>query len=152
LRNSNRTCSIYVGLGSSVNNTFRIIEYSYKEFNVYDDTNWHFDENHPKMENMLWKEYRSGTPCFKNILTPAYGNITAETMYRKLAGFGQTGDSQVVVMDFKNNFIYISYPNPITFDPSYVRPILRVNMNRFYDPKILEDTLWSNQITSYKSN
>jgi len=44
-------------------------------------------------------------------------------------------------MDFKNNFIYISYPNPITFDPSYVRPILRVNMNRFYDPKILEDTL-----------
>jgi len=47
MKESHRTCSIYLGVGSSVNNTFRIIEYSYKEFTIYDDTNWHFDENHP---------------------------------------------------------------------------------------------------------
>jgi len=68
MNESYRTCSIYVGLGSSLDNTFRIIEYSKKEFAVYDDTNWHFDETHPKLENLMWKEYRSGSPCFKNIL------------------------------------------------------------------------------------
>jgi hypothetical protein len=47
LNNSKRTCSIYLGVGSSVNNTFRITEYAHKYLNVYDDTNWHFDENHP---------------------------------------------------------------------------------------------------------
>jgi len=28
LRETNRTCSVYLGIGSSVNNTYRIIEYS----------------------------------------------------------------------------------------------------------------------------
>jgi len=47
LKNAPRTCSIYLGVGSKFNTTFRIVEYSHTELNVYDDTNWHFDDNHP---------------------------------------------------------------------------------------------------------
>lgn len=32
MNNSHRTCSVYLGVGSGFDNTFRIIEYSYKEF------------------------------------------------------------------------------------------------------------------------
>jgi len=68
MNNSHRTCSIYLGVGSGFDNTFRIIEYSYKEFNVYTWDDWHFDSNHPKIKDLMWKEYHSGSPCFKNIL------------------------------------------------------------------------------------
>jgi len=83
MNESHRTCSIYLGVGSSRDNTFRIIEYSHKEFNVYDDTNWHFDDEHPKLENLIWREYQQSL-CFKNILQPAHGNIDAELIYRNL--------------------------------------------------------------------
>jgi hypothetical protein len=68
LNESKRTCAIYLGVGSSVNNTFRIVEYAAKYLRVYDDTNWHFDDNHPKLENVMWKAYLDGNPCFKNIV------------------------------------------------------------------------------------
>jgi len=97
---------MFVGLGSSVNNTFRIIEYSNKEFTVYDDTNWHFDDYHPQMQGLIYKAYHDTTPCFKNILVPAYGKINAELIFRNITGLGSTGDSQIVVMDHGNHFIY----------------------------------------------
>jgi len=40
LNTTNRTCSVYLGIGSSVNNTYRLIRYSETELDVYDDTNW----------------------------------------------------------------------------------------------------------------
>jgi len=138
MKESHRTCSIYIGLGSSVNNTFRIIEYSHKELNVYDDNNWHFDDNHPKMPGLIYKAYHDGNPCFKNILSPAHGKINAELIFRNITGLGATGDSQVVVMDDGNKLIYASYPNPDTKDPSFTRPIVRIEMIPFYDPKILD--------------
>jgi len=143
MKNAHRTCSIYLGLGSSVNNTFRIIEYSHKEFNVYDDTNWHFDDNHPKMEGLIYKAYHDGSPCFKNILQTSHGKINAELIFRNVTAMGSTGDSQVVVMDHGNRLIYAAYPNPDTKDPSYVRPFVRIEMIPFYDPSILEVTMES---------
>ena len=65
---SHRTCSVYLGLGSRSDNNFTIIEYSHKEFNVYTYDNWHFDANHPTWTDIMWKEYHSGSPCFKNVL------------------------------------------------------------------------------------
>lgn len=55
LNQTNRTCSVYLGIGSSVNNTYRLIEYSEMEFNVYNDKTWHQDVNHPRTEGMIWK-------------------------------------------------------------------------------------------------
>lgn len=48
LQNTDRTCSVYLGIGSSVNNTYRLIEYSETQFNVYNDETWKLDSNHPR--------------------------------------------------------------------------------------------------------
>jgi hypothetical protein len=48
LNTTNRTCSVYLGIGSSVNNTYRLVEYSETELNVYDDNNWKNDVQHPR--------------------------------------------------------------------------------------------------------
>jgi hypothetical protein len=70
LKNTDRTCSVYLGIGSSVNNTFRIVEYDEKNLNVYDDTNWHFGDTHPQMPGMIWKAYIDEKPCFKSHFMP----------------------------------------------------------------------------------
>jgi hypothetical protein len=57
MQNTRRTCSIYLGLGDRIFNTFRILEYSKPHVLVYDDTNWHFDEYHPQLTGVIWEEY-----------------------------------------------------------------------------------------------
>lgn len=49
LNETDRTCSVYLGIGSSVNNTYRLIEYAETEFRVHDDSNWKNDAYHPKI-------------------------------------------------------------------------------------------------------
>jgi len=41
-------------------------------------------------------------------------------------------------MDLANEIIYAAYPNPDTKDPSFVRPIVRVDMKPLYNPSILD--------------
>lgn len=132
LKTAARTCSVYLGVGSKVNNTFRIVQYSHTELDVFDDNNWHFDSNHPQTKDMMWKEYRSGTSCFKNFLLPNYGKIEPEMIVRDLVAFGQTGDSQVAVMDYANYHVYLMYPNPDTLTVAYFRPAIFVDLNPFF--------------------
>lgn len=76
LYNTDRTCSVYLGIGSSVNNTYRLIEYSQTQLTIYDDSNWKDDINHPRRSGMIWKAYKDDKQCFANHFTPAYGKIT----------------------------------------------------------------------------
>lgn len=55
LNQTDRTCSIYLGIGSQRDNTYRIIEYAETEFRVYNDGNWKNDPAHPRMPGMIWK-------------------------------------------------------------------------------------------------
>lgn len=135
LNTTARTCSVYLGIGSSVNNTYRIIEYSETEFNVYDDTNWHFGNTHPKATGMIWKAYHDDKTCFKNHFEPKYGKITPEDVWRYVAPRSETGDSQVIVMDFSNNNIYAMYPNPVTHEPGYQRPAIRIDLSPHFAEK-----------------
>lgn len=48
LNQTARTCSVYLGIGSSVNNTYRLIEYAETQFDVYNEYNWRNDANHPR--------------------------------------------------------------------------------------------------------
>lgn len=38
--NNKRTCSVHLGVGSRLDNQFRVIEYSHEEVFVYDDKNF----------------------------------------------------------------------------------------------------------------
>lgn len=129
LNTTDRTCSVYLGIGSSVNNTYRLIEYSETEFEVFDDNNWKDDVCHPRMPGMIWKAYKDDRPCFANHFKPSYGQITPELIWKQVAPRSQTGDSQVIVMDFATNFIYAMYPNPTTTEPGYTRPAVKIDLN-----------------------
>ncbi len=128
LNQTDRTCSVYLGLGSSVNNTYRLIQYAETQLDVFDDTNWKNDANHPRKEGMIWKAYKDDKSCFAEHFLPQYGKITAELIWKKVAPRSETGDSQVIVMDFSNDNIYAMYPNPVTHEKGYNRPCIRIQL------------------------
>ena len=135
LNETHRTCSVYLGIGSSVNNTYRIIEYAATQFDVFDDTNWKNDKIHPREKGMIWKAYYDDKPCFKNHFLPRYGKITPEDIWRYAVPRAETGDSQVIVMDYANNHIYAMYPNPVTKAPGFQRPAIKIDLNPHFNEK-----------------
>lgn len=128
LNTTDRTCSVYLGIGSSVNNTYRLIEYSETEFNVYSDKNWKNDKIHPRIDGMIWKAYHDDKPCFRSHFEPNYGKITPEMIYKQVAPRSETGDSQIIVMDFSNDVIYANYPNPVSQQPGFQRPTIKIEL------------------------
>lgn len=129
LNNTNRTCSVYLGIGSGSDNSYRLIQYSEVEFSVFDDENWKNDAAHPRMEGMIWKAYYDDKTCFKNHFVPHYNKIGAELIYKYVAPRSETGDSQIVVTDFENNVLYAMYPNPVSKAPGFQRPTIKVDLN-----------------------
>jgi len=49
-------------------------------------------------------------------------------IWKQVAPRSETGDSQVIVMDFSNNHIYAMYPNPTTCAPGYQRPAVKIDL------------------------
>jgi hypothetical protein len=65
-------------------------------------------------------------------LLPNYGTIEPEMIVRELVAYGQTGDSQVAVMDFANYHMYLMYSNPFTNTVGWFRPAIYIDMNQFF--------------------
>jgi len=135
LKDAQRTCSIYLGVGGE--NYFNILKYTAKFVDVYAWNTWGQDINHPQLEDVLWKAYKDNNPCFANLVTAEYGKITAEYVIRNIAPLGETGDSQVVVMDYATNQVYCMYPNPVTSNPGYNAPTVMVDLSVFFNPAVL---------------
>jgi len=134
LQNAHRTCSVYLGVGGA--DYFNICEYTAAWLKVYNWTNWRDDIYHPKYEDVLWKAFHDGNMCFANIVNATYGNITPEVIYQWMAPLGQTGDSQVAVMDYKNDIVYLGYPNPTTFNPAFNCQQVKVDLTPFFSASI----------------
>jgi len=128
LNQTDRTCSVYLGLGSGHEQKYHIIFYSETEFYPYSDDDWIKDNNHPIMPGMFWKAYIDELPCFKNHFEPAYGNVTPELIMQKACPRAETGDSQVIVMDHEHDIVYAMYPNPVTKEPGYQRPPVMIDL------------------------
>jgi len=123
-------------LGVGGENYFNILKYTAKYVNVYNWTNWIQDVNHPTLEDVLWKAYHDNNMCFANLVQMNYGKITAETVVQQIAPLGETGDSQVVVMDYDTNTLYSMYPNPKTSNPGYNCPAIKLDLNPFFSASI----------------
>jgi hypothetical protein len=74
-----------------------------------------------------------------NIVQQYYGNITPEVIYQQMAPLGQTGDSQVVVMDYKNDILYLAYPNPVTYNPAFNCQHVKVDLTPFFSASIFDN-------------
>jgi hypothetical protein len=64
LNNTARTCNVWFGVGSYKNNTFRLIKYAAKQFDVFDGTNW---GGQPATGDVEFTAYHNGG-CFTSIL------------------------------------------------------------------------------------
>lgn len=56
LINARRTCAIHLGIASAPDHSFRMLEYSYKTLNIYDDQNYtnYNATSHPKMNGIAF--------------------------------------------------------------------------------------------------
>ncbi|CAF4390366.1 unnamed protein product, partial [Adineta steineri] len=105
LVNAHRTCSIHLGLGSYERNAsvhsdetvgFRGIEYSAKEFNVFNWEDMYNTKNHPILKDVVyWDKHvqPSNNPCLGSLLVDHYGRINAPTIIRNITSLSETGDA-----------------------------------------------------------
>lgn len=126
-----RTCSVYLGLSSFPDKTFRLIEYSHKEFNVYDDKNFPYTPKHVQMDNVVFMPVHDGDDtCFNDLVKARYGEIDIEWMVNILAASHETGDTQMAAYNFNTKEMYyqISYNKKKAFQ----RPTLRIQFAPFF--------------------
>ncbi len=84
---------------------------------------------------MIWKAYKDDKDCFANHFQPNYGKITPDLIWKQVAPRSETGDSQVIVMDYANNHIYAMYPNPVTCEKGYKRPAVKIDLTPRFEEK-----------------
>jgi len=133
-----RTCTVHVGIGSRADNAFEGVEMSFKEVHIFNDKNYTYTDAHPQLDGvMFWDKYKqpSGHECLGRILEAGHGLIDAEFLFREAAPLHETGDTQVVVYDFKRETVYLSYSEPKTGAKAFVRPLIKLNMKNLLDFK-----------------
>jgi hypothetical protein len=148
LRNANRTCSIYVGIGDHASNTFNAVEYSVDIFSVFNDTTPFpgfapMSPEHPLFEDLVYidkHDQPSTDPCMASLLQQNYGHIDPLNTISLIGQF-QTGDLHAAVYDFGANMMYVGVANQTgTFppanqsmiQPAYDRPFLQFDMNQLF--------------------
>ena len=113
LQSAHRTMKIHLGLGSSVDKTFRGVNYANNFIDFYDDKNYtHYGPEHPQLNGVFYYDklmQPSGDVCMASVISAQHKKITPETMYRDVAGFHRTGDNNYVVMDPAAQEIWVGW-------------------------------------------
>jgi len=140
MNTTDRTCSIYVGVGDNVSNQMDIVEYSYESLTPYNSTTYPSTTAHPYIEDVIYVDkyvQPSGSPCLGNVLNEGWGNIDAKYLFQQAAARLQTGDMHIAVYDYVNLFMYVS--NAQIYVPgqpqlmAYQRPFTRLNMSAIFN-------------------
>jgi len=114
LRNANRTYQIYLGVGAKEDNEMVIFDYDYGHLIYYTDKNFTimpFPSWHQQRDGIVYGAYKDGPnhPCFNSVYEEYYGKLTPEIIYRYLAPMNPTGDTMLVVYDYEQEQIFISF-------------------------------------------
>lgn len=137
LNSANRTMMIHNGWGSLPDNSFRGADYSRDWVKFYDDTTWiaDFTDAHPQMDGIFFYDkfvQPSYNPCMGQVIQANYGQITPEVIYRDVAGYHSTGDTQVVVMDPAGQQIWASWAEHKTGNRAYTRSPIHIRLSDFW--------------------
>jgi len=137
--NADRTCSIFIGLGDTLINEFRAIEYSLDIVRMFDDANYPEYPAHPRMPGLVYIDKHtqpSNDPCLSSLLTKFYGNITPQITKEYITAELQTGDTHIAIYDYKQNYMYIANASPYNpntgFIPAYNSPFVRLDMLQLF--------------------
>eukprot|EP00054_Salpingoeca_dolichothecata_P014323 m.80699 g.80699 ORF g.80699 m.80699 type:complete len:434 (+) comp20935_c0_seq1:2228-3529(+) len=143
--NSARTCSIFIGLGSTHANQFRVVEYSHEELYFFDDVNYPAYAAHPLMKNLVYVDKHtqpSNDPCLATELKNNYGKLDAKTTVENIISPFGTGDLHAAVYEFGQNLMFVGIAGvPIdngtavldgSIAPAYSRPWFQFNMTQLF--------------------
>lgn len=145
--NVQRTCSIWIGLGSNYTNQLRVVNYGFEEVFVWDDRNYPaYLPAHPLLEGVVYVDKHrqpSNDPCLGSLVQQYYGSLNANNVIRNIVGPFQTGDLHAAFYSFGDNQMYVSITGvPIlangtailngTLWPAYDRPWFQFNMNNLF--------------------
>lgn len=136
LQTTNRTMQIHLGYGSLPDKLFRGVDYASNFVTFYDDKNYtHYSQAHPQLDGIFYYNkfvQPSGDVCINSILQAQYGHVTPATMYEDVAGFHETGNAQVIVMDPEGQQIWAAwsqYGAPIN---AYERSPMHIKLSDFW--------------------
>jgi isopenicillin-N N-acyltransferase-like protein len=132
MENANRTCNIYVGLGSRPDNSFRGFQYAGTELIMYTDQNWSapFSSWHPQMDGVIFWDKGEDNACIGSILQANYGNITPALLYQQVVALRQTGDTIVAVFSYDTNEVWFAFASNLL--PAYNNPMIYLNMTEIF--------------------
>ncbi|KYQ91363.1 acid ceramidase-like protein [Tieghemostelium lacteum] len=146
--NNERTCSIFVGLGSNSTNTFEAVEYSHQVVRVFDDqTPFPAYEPqppaHPNIQDVVYIDkytQPSNNPCLASVLQKNLGQIDIQTLI-DVTSLLETGDLHIGIYDFTYNQMYVSvasqdnWPPPANYSPTpaYARQFIQVDLEYFFN-------------------
>ena len=136
MSSTKRTMMIHLGLGSLPDKTFRGVDYAANFIQFYNDANYtHYSGSHPQFTGVFYLDkgvQPSGDMCIASITTAQHGKITPETMFRDIAGYHETGNAQVIVMDPEGQQIWgtwSQYGAPIN---AYERSPIHIDLKPFW--------------------
>jgi hypothetical protein len=137
LRQSHRTCSIHLGIGSSVDHSFTMQLYSYKNFTIFDDSNYTYTSAHPKMQGVAFFDKHvqpSGDDCVGKVVKEGWGAWTMSGLWREVGLSHQTGDTQLVVFDLEARAALVSYSEHGTGVEAYRRSPIYLDFAELFKP------------------
>jgi len=139
INNADRTCSIFVGIGSPTSpEKFNIVQYARDYAKFYNDSDFEVSNpEHPQLKNIVYVDKHSQPshdPCLGSILQEAHGSVTPTTMVDVCATL-QTGDTHAAVYDFLKMEMLVSNASPFvngSFVPAYNRQFVKLDMNALF--------------------
>ncbi|KAF2076759.1 hypothetical protein CYY_001948 [Polysphondylium violaceum] len=148
INNAQRTCAIFLGVGSNSTNTLNVVEYSHDTAAVFNDQTPFpgfapTPAAHPTLTDLVYVDKHvqpSNDPCMAALLQYSYGKIDAQALINIVSLF-QTGDLHIGIYDFVGNQVYVSvantnvpYPNPLNqpMSPSYQNQFIQFDMNKLF--------------------
>jgi hypothetical protein len=136
IENANRTCSIFVGLSDNTG-TFDVLEYSYAEVNVFNNSSPM--PGIPVFNDVQYVDKHtqpSSHPCLPSLIKEYYGNINETVIYRHITAEFQTGNMHLAVLDWSEQVVYVANAAPVvngTAVPAYDRSLVQLNLTALYN-------------------
>lgn len=85
---------------------------------MYDDHNFPFTSTHVQLDGINFMPIHDDSDsCFNDLVKGKYGDIDADWIMNVLAPLHKTGDTQLVVYDYKaeSMLLQVSYGNKLSF-------------------------------------
>ncbi len=134
---ANRTCSIWLGIGSSNEGYAKVLQYSAEEVNIYNPLNYPTapDGAHTRYNGVVYVDKHvqpSGNPCLPSLVGEFYGNINAANGIQ-IAAIEASGNMHAAIYDWGAGMFYVANASPNTPNgtviPAYSRQFLALNMS-----------------------